>query len=169
MSWLHSSLDPKHGYHRSQTTTLALTRKELRSDCSLHLLHNLPPDIFVDPYELAHYEKAYTFEYWGTTNLELPVAAVSPHGTAVLLNITIPKTVQYDSLSLAVQVPMHLRYGRLLSQSPPAYHQKEIPWPVGFLACPISCTFFLYTPHDFCSLIHVLQRLDVRTGYPKCL
>jgi phosphatidylinositol glycan class X len=133
MSWLEAILEPKHGFHRSYKTTIALSGKALAQECSLHLFYGLPPHIFVDPYELAHHANSYTFERWGTSNLELPMTAVSSEGSAVLLNVTRPKKVaEFDSLNIAVQVPMHLRYGEPYVGG---YHREHVPWPKGFLAC----------------------------------
>ncbi|EJD53391.1 hypothetical protein AURDEDRAFT_180899 [Auricularia subglabra TFB-10046 SS5] len=67
-------------------------------DCDLYALLELGPDIFVDPYELEQQHWL-----WGTNDLELPVAAVDPSGSAVLLNLT-------RRPPPALSVPLHARY-----------------------------------------------------------
>src|ERR1700721_1194431 len=131
MSSLRSSLEPAQGFHRTFTTTITTSSE---SSCSLHLYHKLPPIVFVDPYELAHYQDAYTFRQWGTSNLELPVSAVSPEGSAVLLNVTLPS----GNSNATVQLPVHFRYPRPAPPGTDGYCEEEIPWPIAFMACPCS-------------------------------
>jgi phosphatidylinositol glycan class X len=135
---LESTLTPANGFHSSYTTTIALAKDTLRPDCSLNLLHDLPAHVFVDPYELAHYQDAYTFRLLGTTNLELPVTAVAPSGSILLLNITLPSRTAPGDLTVAVQVPIHLRYGEPVEGGASGYYTEQVLLPLGFVACPTS-------------------------------
>lgn len=88
-------------------------------DCDLYALLELGPDVFVDPYELEQQHWL-----WGTNDLELPVAAVDPRGSVLLLNLT-----RHAPSSLSV--PLHARYP-LPSE---AKHIVRVPQPSFFWAC----------------------------------
>jgi hypothetical protein len=70
--------------------------------------------------------------------LELPVAAVNSGGSAVLLNVTVPDD---PSGVVEIKVPFHMRYGEPAQSTVSQQQNVEIPWPVGFLACPSDCEF----------------------------
>jgi len=129
-----SSLTSSRGFHTSYKTRITVAQPSLL-DCSLHLLYTLPPHVFVDPYELVHYQHSYTFSHWGTSNLELPAAVVDREGSVVLLNLTLLTTEMDDALNIDIEVPLHARYGEpaLLG-----YYTVGIPHPVVFSACPLS-------------------------------
>ncbi|KAJ6595555.1 PIG-X [Mycena vulgaris] len=95
--------------------------------CSLHLHYALPEGVFVDPYELDNRADAYSFQYEGTSNLELPVAALADASSALLLSVVgTPETVE---------VPLHVRYG---ATAVAPFHHTQLPWPDAFFACPPS-------------------------------
>ncbi|KAJ6624187.1 PIG-X, partial [Mycena sp. CBHHK59/15] len=97
-------------------------------NCTLHLYYALPPIIFVDSYELGNRADSYSFQYAGTSNLELPVAAFAEStSSSLLLNVASPPRAQVD-----LEVPLHVRYG-----APPNFPSQhtEIQWPDAFLAC----------------------------------
>ena len=142
MAELASSISPAYGYHRTSFTRISFTDPELLGPtkiCTLHLHFILPSLIFVDPYELAHYEESYTFRHWGTSNLELPVTAVPRESAYLLLTVN---ATQSGTREVEVILPFHVRYGDVTrtSNSPSGYESTEIGWPTGFLACPRSGT-----------------------------
>ena len=109
MAQLSSSISPAYGYHRTSLTRISFTHPELLGpikNCTLYLHFTLPPLIFVDPYELAHYEESYSFRHWGTSNLELPVTAVPQESSFLLLTV---KTTKSDTREMEVKLPLHVR------------------------------------------------------------
>lgn len=135
---LSSSLSTKQGFHSTYTTHIIVDDPADLAGCALHLVYNFPPRIFVDPYELAIYKDSYTHRLSGTSNLELPVMAVNPKGSALLLYV---KAFPPGSPNVTVDVPIHVRYGELvLSNSSSDDSSVEVPWPIGFWACPLLCT-----------------------------
>lgn len=128
---LSSQLAPRQGFHTTFTTVLSTPRTS--EHCSLHLFFVLPPVVFVDPYELSNRKEDYSFDFWGTSNLELPVAAVPDVYSALLLNLTLPQyAVEQSAMNLTIDLPLHLRYQHLYSV-PTAV---DVQWPVGFWSCP---------------------------------
>ncbi|KAG5722956.1 Protein PBN1 [Termitomyces sp. T112] len=123
-----------NGYHPVSDTIITLDETQHLSNCSLYLYLFLSPLIFVDPYELVHYEASYTFRHWGTSNLELPIGAVSQDGSHLLLNVH--RTDNKNEIH--VKLPLHLRYGNLSEDQLPGYHTADLAWPAGFFECPLS-------------------------------
>ncbi|KAG5634553.1 hypothetical protein H0H81_001553 [Sphagnurus paluster] len=144
---LTSTLSPPHGYHPVSHTLITYSTQEFDSACTLHLHYVLPALAFVDPYELAHHDAAYTFRHWGPSNLELPVAALKKEhnaslhgeGSHILLDVKREdQTRDETERQLEVHLPLHLRYGDPRKASASRYHEEELAWPIGFFACPRS-------------------------------
>ena len=57
---------------RAELARLTPTRM-IMTLTSVHVLDTLPPLVFVDKYELANHHESYSFQFWGTSNLEYPV------------------------------------------------------------------------------------------------
>jgi hypothetical protein len=130
-------LRPAYGAHPVAATHLSSEELQPQSqDCALNLFFRLPPEVFVDPYELVNYRESYTFEHWGTRNLELPVAAVSSEGSAVLLGVNVgggsngKDAVKEER---TIDLPLHTRYGLPDEKS---YRTVSIPASKGFWSCP---------------------------------
>ncbi|KAL0945320.1 hypothetical protein HGRIS_000822 [Hohenbuehelia grisea] len=132
---LSSTIGSNSGAHLTSTTTISVPQPAAYRSCSLHLHFTLPPSIFVDQYELANYQAQYMFKHWGTSNLELPVSAVSAEGSALLLNVTQPTE---GSTSVNVAVPMHARYDIVAESSAVLYREALLHQPKGFFACSSS-------------------------------
>ena len=99
-----SSVSPSQGLHFTVSDHISVFDIPEGSNCSLHVLHRLPPDVFVDPYELEQRvldKLGPPFKLWGETDLELPVSAVS-EGSLVLLGPVKP--------GAQVDLPIHARY-----------------------------------------------------------
>jgi hypothetical protein len=144
-SWLH----PLRGFHttlNAQFLSSAPSTSLTSQNCSLFLFLNLTPHIFVDPYELAGHAHTYTFIQCGTTDLELPVTALPPSGSAVLLKISLEAARRTN---FTIQVPLHLRYLEPGSTSP--YRHTEVPPPIVFWACPPSSKLSLSRISSACS------------------
>jgi GPI mannosyltransferase 1 subunit X len=147
---LSSSLSLNDGFHRTSTTHISSSTPS--KHCSFHLSFTLPPLIFIDPYELAHHARSYTFRHWGTANLELPVHAVSPTNSVLLLNLTVPQktTNQLNNWNIEINVPLHLRYGDSSGGNAgndyDYYYNTEMDWPIGFVACPGDVTGLCESP-----------------------
>ncbi|TFY75635.1 hypothetical protein EWM64_g8377 [Hericium alpestre] len=105
-----SSLSPSRGFHSSLTTEIIIPDQPLSESCSLHILHQFPPDIIVDPYELENCEDIFTFELAGHLNLELPVFAPDISNTTLLVNLK--RRTRSPGEAFNVTIPLHLRYGR---------------------------------------------------------
>jgi len=74
--------------------------------CVLRLLLILPPDCFVDPFELALYGSS--FQLSNFSNLEFPAHAISPNSSQLLIDAVLPDDLV--DVSLSVEVPLHMRY-----------------------------------------------------------
>jgi len=168
---LFSSIAPADGFHPTSTTHITFPNSDLFSNCSLRLYFSFPPLILVDPYELAHHMRSYTFKHWGTANLELPVHAVLQRNSVLLLSVKVSlgqdlrtsgglsQEVGEAELGLDIKVPLHLRYGNPGSNS--GYHAAEIDWPTGFLACPEIFQDFceFYSRHSaYCCSQSILRK-----------
>lgn len=141
MTRLSSFLATKSGFHTTFTSQIIVDDPDL-TKCTLHLLHILPPRVFVDPYELANYKKFYTFRLWGASPLELPVIAVASNGSVLLLNILLPNHSTCLPQNITLDVPLHIRYGESVQSNTSDVGPVEVPWPTGFWACPLSRTFY---------------------------
>jgi hypothetical protein len=130
-----SSLGPSQCFHTVITTQVI--EPQWPTECSLHMFFALPPHIFVDPYELASRQPAYTSIILGNANLELPIAAVPQADSGILLNISLPARSAAD-MNVTIDVPLHCRYGepKLVA------HRQDfgIDPPVVLWACPRVCT-----------------------------
>ena len=145
---LTSSISPAYGYHHISLTRISFTAPEplgSSQNCTLHLHFTLPPLIFVDSYELAHYEESYTFRHWGTSNLELPVAALPQENASLLLTA---RTTLNSTREVEVKLPFHVRYGDVTRVSLIGYEPTEMEWPTGFLACSRSGTSSISGIHN---------------------
>ncbi|KAJ7104436.1 PIG-X [Mycena belliarum] len=120
-----SSLLHKQSFHPVFKTSISAAGFE---ECALHLHYTLPVMVFVDPFELGNRADAYSFEYVGPSNLELPVAALPDESSALLINVV---GNQND-----VEVPLHVRYPDAAAAKP--FRHTELPWPEAFFACPVT-------------------------------
>jgi len=178
---LFSLITPEDGFHPTSMTRIVITNdsvlpSSVNSNCYLHLYFSLPPLIFIDPYELSNHEQFYTFKYWGTANLELPVQAVSQNNSWLLLNVNLPPehvfwthedpSVEADDIDVAleIKVPLHLRYGNPASASNSGYYITEMDWPAGFLLCPQSLPVSLQSQIIKVLPPEVLSFLDAQTA-----
>ncbi|OCH95220.1 hypothetical protein OBBRIDRAFT_809924 [Obba rivulosa] len=128
---LSSALSGK-GFHVVHTTRVVLDAP--CPECSLHLVHDLPPHVYVDPYELAQ-RPGFTFTLEGSSDLELPVFAVDPAGSVLLLTVDVPSK---NTTELSVNVPLHARYGTPVADSGSPYETIPLKEPLGFWACPAT-------------------------------
>ena len=123
-------LEPSRGFHPVSVSDIVLEHAE---GCNLALQFDLPPEVFVDPHELALRSNAYTFAYDGSRDLEKPVNALD-YGRNALSVYSILSL----SSNLTVEVPLHLRYG------PPAPNGGNqvvtIPWPRASIECTSTPT-----------------------------
>ena len=132
-SSLSSSLDPQ-GFHFSVSTTVRLGAHTDRSVCSLHILHDLPPHVYADQYELAQ-RPGYNSSLWGTADLERPVSAVDPRGSVLLLSVDGLHLSQLQHETVTLDVPLHARYGRPTERQDAPLHTVALRRPLGFFAC----------------------------------
>ncbi|KAI0267131.1 PIG-X [Gloeopeniophorella convolvens] len=128
---LSSTLTPTQSFHTTSTTRIALRGTRARG-CGLRLHFALPAQLFADPFELQHRAAAYTFERFGTGNLEAPVFAPGAGGpSALLLDVTSPE----GETEIEVEVPLHARYGVPKSSGDMLDEVMLLP-PEAFWACP---------------------------------
>ncbi|KAK0469436.1 PIG-X, partial [Desarmillaria tabescens] len=164
MASLSSTIHPLYGFHPIVTTSFHGITVE--PSCSLYLLLTLPPLVFVDPYELANYKDSYTFRHAGPSNLELPVSAIGPSNSHVLMNVS-----RQAITKGAVQIPLHLRYGEV-TVSMDEFQAVDISKPEGYVICgacivskPCPCPKLpsegctdsdaeLHIPKEFTALFH---------------
>lgn len=149
---LSSSLDPKQSFHTTFTTNISGLRPA--NDCTLHLLHVLPADCFIDPYQLKEHQDAFSFQLWGTSNLELPTSAVPSNGSVLLITSNRPEGDLSEDDQVTIRVPLHMRYSRPGQDST---RLVNIPWPLGFWACSAQgniCTSHIGTRTDIIASRH---------------
>lgn len=163
-----SHLHPTHGFHPSSITTLTLLHHH--QNCTIHLYYTLPPQIFVDPHELALRRASYAYRHWGSTELEKPAHALDTgeadtevliisEDTKFLVGVDGTDTAAHREVT--VDVPMHLRYG------PPSasggYEEVQLRWPTAFLICPSNLSSSDHPPSHLCADFslptHVLNSL----------
>ncbi|KAF8136100.1 PIG-X [Boletus edulis] len=114
-------LQPQHGFHSTLSTIFALDPP--LPDCSFFTLYTLPQTIIIDRHELM--DRRLSFEFWGESNLELPVFALNQTANSLLL-----------IMPLCCDIPVHARYGE------PGTHPLviTIPSPTFFWGCPLSAS-----------------------------
>ena len=123
------SLQPHRGFHSTLSTILALDPPD--SDCSFFALYTFPQTIIIDRYELI--DRRLSFEFWGESNLELPVFAFNQAANSLLLVNATPTDAPLKHAT--VDVPVHARYGEPgMAQAPP--QSITISSPTCFWACP---------------------------------
>ncbi|PCH38787.1 hypothetical protein WOLCODRAFT_149727 [Wolfiporia cocos MD-104 SS10] len=120
------------GFHFTFSTEISVLDPGAAGNCSLHLVHVLPRDVYADPYELSQ-RPGYAASLNAPVDLELPVAAVAPADTILTLEVTAPPFRGAHAVS--VDVPLHARYGAPAA-SQPGYHTIALPSPRAFWACP---------------------------------
>ncbi|KAG8835292.1 hypothetical protein FRC17_004336 [Serendipita sp. 399] len=104
MEPLTTTITPLQGFHFTFRDGIPGERElKLKAGCSVYVLHRLPKDVFVDPYELE--QRALdgvlpNFKVWGETDLELPVSSVK-EGSLVLLG---------PVSATELELPFHARY-----------------------------------------------------------
>ncbi|KAF9239652.1 PIG-X [Melanogaster broomeanus] len=125
------SLEPRRGFHSTLVTKIGLDSPA--PDCSVFALYTFPPSIIIDRYELI--DRRLSFEFWGESNLELPVFAVNQTSNSILLlNAT---STDSRSKDVSVNIPIHARYGvPIVGQLTRC--SIEIAPPICFWACPSS-------------------------------
>lgn len=149
MSYIATNVIPSQGFHPISTNVVHFsTSSSSLGQCSLHLYFKLPPLLFVDPHELAQRIVTYTFNHWGSRDLEKPVHALpeAERGSEVLLNVRLPSSIDEDgklpgsvSGNVTVELPMHLRYGVPVPLEKP-YDNVWVDTPVAFFLCKTSPT-----------------------------
>ena len=107
----------------------------------------------MDPHELAQRNNSYTFNYWGSRDLEKPLNALpkSERNSDVLLNVRLPPSIDDGSVSwnLTVDLPMHMRYGvpapvSSTSKSGKSYDHIQVDKPLAFLLCKSFRELFFF-------------------------
>jgi hypothetical protein len=125
------SLQPHRGFHSTLSTILALDPPD--SDCSFFVLYTFPQTIIIDRYELI--DRRLSFEFWGESNLELPVFALNQTANSLLLINATPTDAPLKQAT--VDVPVHARYGEPgITQA--SSQSITISSPTCFWACPPS-------------------------------
>ncbi|KAF8558458.1 hypothetical protein OG21DRAFT_1455508 [Imleria badia] len=119
------SLQPQRGFHSTLSTILALNPPD--SVCSFFALYTFPRTIIIDRHELIN--RRLSFEFWGESNLELPVFALDQTANSLLLiNVTNARPKQ-----VTVDIPVHARY-----DEPDMAQSITLSSPTCFWACPPS-------------------------------
>jgi len=127
-------LEPGIGFHPVAKTHIAVTQHE--PSCYVNLRYLLPPELFIDPYELANYRTHYQFQYNGSKNLELPVYALESSEPGELL-LTLTEEAEGERKDfIEINVPLHLRYVEPLHESENITHRTvRLSPPEAFLSC----------------------------------
>ncbi|KAG8217327.1 hypothetical protein J3R82DRAFT_5422 [Butyriboletus roseoflavus] len=99
------SLQPHRGFHSTLSTRIALGPPDY--DCSFFALYTFSQNIIIDRYELI--DRCLSFEFWGESNLELPVFALDQTANSLLLINATPTDAR--SKQVTVDIPVHARYG----------------------------------------------------------
>jgi hypothetical protein len=126
-----SNVEEPHGFHTTSVTYVDTTRPG--DSCDLHVIYLLPPEIFIDPYDLerrAQEGNGPRFMLWGEVDLEAPVETVDQRGSVLLIEGP-------EQLSRPIDIELHLRYARP-SKDGKLYQTTHAPWPWPFWACATS-------------------------------
>lgn len=125
------SLHPQRTFHSTLSTTFALDTTG--SSCSLFALYTFPQNIIIDRHELV--DRRLSFEFWGESNLELPVFALDQTANSLLLINATPTDARLKQVT--VDIPVHARYGAP-GMAQTFVQSITIPSPTSFWACPLS-------------------------------
>ncbi|KAK7013194.1 RBR-type E3 ubiquitin transferase [Favolaschia claudopus] len=106
-----SSLLHPYSYHPVFKTRISAPGHE---NCTLNLRYELPPILFVDPYQLSNRAETYSYKYAGPLNLEPPGV-------------------------LEIEVPLHVRYGHT-SATGTMFQDAKLSWPDALFPCPLSAS-----------------------------
>ena len=149
-----TNIYPSQGFHPVSSNIIHISAgSSSLSQCSLYLYFKLPPLLFVDPHELGQRNNSYTFNYWGSRDLEKPLNALpkSERNSDVLLNVRLPPSIDDGSVSwnMTVDLPMHLRYGvpapvSSTSKSGKSYDHVQVDAPLAFLLCKSFRELFFF-------------------------
>jgi phosphatidylinositol glycan class X len=155
MSYITTNVYPSQGFHPISSNIVYFSAgPSSLVQCSFHLYFKLPPLLFVDPHELAQRNNTYTFNHWGSRDLEKPVHALpeTERGSDVLLNVRLPPSIDDDrksfetgsmSWNVTVDLPMHLRYG-VPAPSGKSYVHIQVDSPIAFLLCKTFRELFYF-------------------------
>ncbi|KAK7044508.1 RBR-type E3 ubiquitin transferase [Favolaschia claudopus] len=129
-----SSLLHPYSYHPVFRTRISAPGHK---NCTLNLRFELPPLIFVDPYELGNRADTYSYKYAGPLNLELPVFALGEDDSQnSTLLVTSAESLSREG-ALELDAPLHVRYPHTRATGT-AFQETKLSWPDAFLACPLS-------------------------------
>lgn len=132
------SLQPHRAFHSTLSTIIALEPPD-EPDCSFFALYTFPQSIIIDRYELI--DRHLSFEFWGESNLELPVFALNQSANSLLLINATPTGAHPKQV--ITDIPVHARYGEpgMAHKSP---HTITISSPACFWACPPSGVYDMH-------------------------
>lgn len=133
---LSHSLQPHRGFHSTLSTIIALDPPD--SDCSFFAQYTFPQSIIIDRYELI--DRHLSFEFWGESNLELPVFALNQSVNSLLLINATPTDSRPQQIT--VDVPVHARYGEP-AEAQTSSQSIIISSPTCFWTCP-RCAYAVY-------------------------
>ncbi|KAG1749162.1 PIG-X [Suillus paluster] len=117
------------GFHTTLSTNISLDARHEYAACNLFVLHELPPDIIIDSFELNDY--GLRSQFVGNTNLELPTSGTANESSWLLV------ALEPDTDVVVVNVPIHVRYGVPREGHNPR-HNIQLPPPTCFWGCPAS-------------------------------
>lgn len=154
-----TSISPSQGFHFIISDLIspnAVQSPVPDGNCAFYILHGLPSDVFIDPYELhQRVQDRITPSFvgiWGDTDLELPVAAVGldcgssilfgPFSPAPFTTATPPGRLldkRGTAEMLKIDCPLHARYPLPKNTTTPfsgrTHAAVHIPAPALVLVC----------------------------------
>ncbi|KAF9113887.1 protease B nonderepressible form [Mortierella sp. AM989] len=163
-----SAMRPAQTFHPHSITAIRSNPyiAATTSDCDLYVLQVLPPDIFVDPFQLDGLAQEIGESIvFGETDLEKPVGVVPGWGSLVMVKVQpedstktsrwitrdeagagsasnkeeISQAPKPPSFTSIVDIPMHMRYQPPVSEADPSTHVNvSVPWPIVSWVCPAS-------------------------------
>ncbi|KAI0081816.1 hypothetical protein K474DRAFT_1703661 [Panus rudis PR-1116 ss-1] len=122
-----TTLERGEGFHTTLATKYA---GKVVPNCSLRLIYDFPPDVYVDLYELK-YDNIGSFKYHPIPSLELPVQVAGENYTH--LHVDLGEVTQTP---LIVRIPVHARYALPVWNSDNALRPIRLPAPTGHWHCP---------------------------------
>lgn len=138
---ISSIVRPRVGFHFELDSTVKLNAPPLCAD--LKVRYHLPPDLFVDPYELDLRSARYSYKIHPVVDLEVPVHTAG-HSYSTLELVVHTPLLDQGTRQHSVVLPLHARYGHpsLVLNPDESYEIIRVLQPIASWPCEIAGLIF---------------------------